>query len=183
MIFWNWTTFTLQMYVVVLCIQIHMCVCVWSGGKENLLHLYDGSLTVTKVSVKTSPVHLLSLLFAPNQVKLFHNYSWLPSWTDLHPWRLTNFVLNLRYSDPLLISRLVILTHFLWRTPVQQTALDVSRGLWYPPIQRAPGCGRELFWPLCFRLIRAVQSSSTKARHRQDQIVRDAAVARLTERR
>ena len=49
---------------------------------------------------------------------------------------------------------------------------------WYPPIPRDAGCGHEL---LCFRLIDAVQSDNAKARHRQDQIVRRAAVAKLAE--
>lgn len=142
------------MYVVVLCEWIVfkficVCVCVWSGGKENLLHLYDGSLSVTKVSVKTSPVHLLSLLFAPNQVKLFHNDSWLPNWTDLHPSRLTNFVLNLRYSDPLLISRRHINTFFMAHSCAADGAACITRAL----VSTNPKSSRLWAWTILTALL------------------------------
>lgn len=51
-------------------------------------------------------------------------------------------------------------------------------GIWHLPIPRDAGCGHEL---LCFRLADAVQSDAAKERHRQDQIVRRAAVAKLAE--
>lgn len=57
----------------------------------------------------------------------------------------------------------------------------VSEAGWYPPIPGGADCGHELLWLLCLRLVDAVQSEAAKARHRQDQIVRRAAVARLAE--
>lgn len=69
-----------------------------------------------------------------------------------------------------------------YRTPAQQMAMYLSlRLVWYPPIPRGAGCGHEPLWLFCFRLVDAVQSDTSKVRHRQDQIVRRGAAARLAE--
>lgn len=51
--------------------------------------------------------------------------------------------------------------------------------IWHPWDE---SCGHEPHRLACFRLIGAVQSDFAKSRHRQDQIVRRAAVARLAAR-